>query len=104
MKRGSTWPIEIDIAGVDLTEADWVIVSINQRMQPTLELNQDEVTIEAYDGWSKITISLTQARSLELLPGFVKIDVNWSLYGIRDGAEPRILEISGTLLTRAVGV
>ena len=104
MKQGSTWPIVIDIAGVDLTEADWVIVSIKQRMQPALELDQDDVTIEAYDGGSKITINLTQAQSLELWPGHVKIDVNWSLYGFRDGAEPRILDVSGTLLTRAVGV
>ena len=104
MKQGSTWPIRIDIAGVDLSQADWVIVSVKQRMQPAMELNQDQVEIEPYDGGTQITLSLSEAQSLELRPGNVKIDVNWSLYGIRDGAEPRILGVSGTLLTRAVGI
>ena len=37
MKRGSTTPITLTIEGIDLTGAEWLIVSIKRSSQGTLE-------------------------------------------------------------------
>ena len=45
MKRGSTTPITLTIEGIDLTGAEWLIVSIKRSSQGTLELTGDRLTV-----------------------------------------------------------
>lgn len=68
MKRGSTTPITITVDGIDLTGAEWLIVSVKRAVRPTLELSGDRLSVSYSEGATTIAFQLTQAGSL---PPFV---------------------------------
>ena len=101
-KRGSTSPITITIPGVDLTSAEWLIVSIQKAGRATaLELNADRLSVTYSQSATLIAFELSQAESLSL-EGNVEIDVNWMLDGNRDGIIPMSVVFTKTLLNRVV--
>ena len=101
-KRGSTSPITITIPGIDLTGAEWIIVSIRKTGRATaLELDLDRLSVTYSEGASVIAFELTQAESLSLR-GSAEIDVNWMLDGNRDGIIPLSVSLIDTLLDREV--
>lgn len=101
MKRGSTHPIELTFNGIDLTAAEWLIVSVQPKGGATFEFAMDELNV-AYEGdVSTVTVTLTQEQSLACERS-VEIDVNWQIDGMRGGAEPLKMSITDTLLGRVV--
>ena len=101
MKRGSTQPIIITIPGIDLTSAEWLIVSISRQCKLPLELSEDRLTVSYSDNSTIIAFELTQAESLTM-DGTVTLDINWMLDGQRDGVIPQTVNFSFTLLNREV--
>ena len=85
-KRGSTSPITITIPGIDLTSAEWIIVSVQSQSGNAKEFPLDRLTV-AYVNNSKTTIafSLTQAESLAL-SGTATLDVNW-MHSLRNASK-----------------
>ena len=102
MKQGSTYPIIIDVPGINLSGADWIIASLKPRMKPTMEYTKDTMTVTADDKGTALVITLTQAESLALNAGAISVGLNWMLDGVRGGARPRQIQITGTLLNRVV--
>ena len=101
MKRGTTYPITLTVPGVNLEEADWVIVSMKSDGSTEMEFTGAQLGI-SWDGEkSTVVFGLTQAQSLALLPR-AKIDCNWFMYGVRGGAEPAVISVTETLLKRVV--
>ena len=101
MKRGSTTPITITIDGIDLTGAEWLIVSLKRWNKPGLELSGDRLTVTYSDGASVIAFALTQAESLANGEN-VGIDVNWMIDGVREGVVPESFNLTATYLNREV--
>ena len=104
MKQGTTYPIIISVPGIDLSGADWVIVSIKARMKPAIEFERDEMLVVYADDVTTVTVHLSQAQSLALSEGSVTVDLNWEMDGIRGGCIPESIVMTGTLLKREVGV
>ena len=100
-KRGSTSPITITIPGIDLTSAEWVIVSIQSQRGNAQEFPLDRLTVAYANNKTTIALALTQAESLAL-SGTATLDVNWMLDGFRDGIIPITVNITWTLLGREV--
>ena len=101
MKRGSTYPIELTFEGINLTAAEWLIVSIQPKGGGTFEFAMDELSVAYEDDVSTVTVTLTQEQSLACERS-VEIDVNWQIDGVRGGAEPLKMSITDTLLGRVV--
>ena len=99
MKRGSTTPITITIPGIDLTEADWLIVSVKRAFKPNLELTADRLTVTYSDDATTIAFALTQSESLDN-GASVGLDVNWALHGVREGVVPQSIHLTETYLNR----
>lgn len=102
MKQGTTYPIIITVPGIDLSGADWIIVSIKPRMRPGVEFGRDQMAVVATESETTLTVALTQAESLAMPEGNVVIDVNWMMDGIRGGCVPTTINITDTLLKRVV--
>lgn len=102
MKLGTTYPIIISVPGIDLSGADWIIVSIKPRMKPAIEFSRDEMLVVYADGVTTLTLRLTQAQSLALAVGAVTVDLNWEMDGTRGGCIPVAVNITDTLLKREV--
>lgn len=102
MKRGSTYPIVLSFEGIDLTAAEWLIVSIKPRSGEVIEFGLDALDVACEDDVSTVTVRLSQAQSLACRLS-AKIDVNWMLNGERGGAVPETVNITDTLLGRVVG-
>ena len=101
MKRGSTYPIVLSFEGIDLTAAEWLIVSIQPKGGELMEFDLTALDVACEDDVSTVTVRLSQAQSLACRLS-AKIDVNWMLNGERGGAIPETLNITETLLTREV--
>ena len=102
MKRGSTPPITVTVPGVDLTGAEWVIVSLSRAgYKPAMELTGERLTVTYGDEATVIAFQLTQAESLALGPS-TDVDVNWMLDGQRRGCVPQAVSLTRTLLNREV--
>jgi len=101
VKRGSTTPIIITIDGVDLTNAEWIIVSVKSLYKPTIELSGDRLTVTYSDNATTIAFSLTQEESLANSSS-IGLDVNWVLDGVREGVVPQTFDITNTYLNREV--
>lgn len=106
MKRGSTPPITITIPNVDVTGADWIIVSISRRgYKAAIELTGDRLTVTCDDSGtspvSVIALQLTQEESL-MLGAAATVDVNWLKDGQREGIIPTGVSLINTLLNREV--
>ena len=102
MKRGSTYPIELTFNGIDLTTAEWLIVSIRPKGGGMFEFAMNELSVAYEDDVSTVTVTLTQEQSLACERS-VEIDVNWQIDGVRGGAIPEKVSITDTLLGRVVG-
>lgn len=102
MKRGSTYPIELTFNGIDLTAAEWLIVSIQPKGGGTLEFAMDELSVAYEDDVSTVTVTLTQEQSLACKRS-IEIDCNWQIDGQRGGAIPEKVSMTDTLLGRVVG-
>lgn len=101
MKQGTTVPITLTIEGVDLTGADWVIVSLKCQDKSLIEIGQDQLAISCTDGDTTVVVALTQEQSLKLTP-MVAVDCNWEINGVRGGAIPAMFRVTPTLLNRVV--
>ena len=101
MKQGSTYPIIITVPGIDLSGADWIILSLKARMKPILEFTSDDMQIIFSDNSTTIRVALTQEQSLSLA-GTIAVDLNWELDGIRSGCIPQTITMVDTLLKRVV--
>lgn len=101
MKRGSTTPITITIRGIDLTGAEWLIVSVKRSHKPMLELKDDRLTVTYSDNATTIAFALTQNESLANGES-LGLDVNWMIDGVREGVVPRTFSITNTYLEREV--
>lgn len=101
MKRGSTTPITITISGIDLTNAEWLIVSVKRAYKPNLELSGDRLTVTYSDNATTIAFALTQAESLGSGEA-IGLDVNWMLDGVREGVIPQKFTLTDTYLNREV--
>lgn len=101
MKRGSTTPITITISGIDLTNAEWIIVSVKRQYKPNLELVADRLTVAYSDDTTTIAFALTQDESLSNGEEF-GLDVNWMLDGVREGVIPQTFTLTDTYLNREV--
>jgi hypothetical protein len=102
MKRGSTYPIVLSFEGIDLTAAEWLIVSIRPKGSELMEFDLATLDVACEDDVSTVTVRLSQAQSLACRLS-AKIDVNWMLNGERGGAVPETVSITDTLLGRVVG-
>lgn len=102
MKRGVTLPITLTIEGVDLTGADWLIVTLKPQYLAKIELGADRLSVASDGTDTTIVFALTEAESVALDTGLCEVDVNWSLDGQRNGVIPTNVNISKTLLTRVV--
>lgn len=101
MKRGSTTPITITIDGIDLTGAEWLIVSVKRAARPNLELSGDRLSVSYSEGATVIAFQLTQAESLAS-GGSIGLDVNWMIDGVREGCVPQGFTLTDTYLNREV--
>ena len=101
MKRGSTTPITITVEGIDLTGAEWLIVSVKRAVRPTLELSGDRLSVAYADGATTIAFQLTQAESLAS-GSSIGLDVNWMIDGVREGCVPQGVSLTDTYLNREV--
>ena len=101
MKQGTTGPITLTIEGVDLTGADWVIVSLKCQDKTVIEITGSALGISCADGDSTVVVALTQEQSLKLTP-MVAVDCNWEISGVRGGAIPAMFRVTPTLLNRVV--
>ena len=101
MTRGSTTPITITIDGIDLTGAEWLIVSVKRAVRPTLELSGDRLSVAYADGATTIAFQLTQAESLAS-GSSIGLDVNWMIDGVREGCVPQGVSLTDTYLNREV--
>lgn len=101
MKRGTTYPITLTIPDIDLTAADWVIVSVKSINKSVIEFTGDQLGMVYEDEKTTVIFALTQAQSLALADA-VQVDCNWMLGGVRGGALPITLNITSTLLQRVV--
>lgn len=101
MKQGTTYPITLTIPGIDLTGADWVIVSLKNPDGTIFELTGEELGIAYGDGATTIAFALTQEQSLTLTTT-VQVDCNWFMDGVRGGALPTSFRVINTLLRRVV--
>lgn len=101
MKQGTTYPITLTIPDVDLTGADWVIVSLKTAYRETMEFTGDRLGIAYADEKTTIAFALTQAESLTL-GSVAEVDCNWMLDGVRGGALPASINVRATLLKRVV--
>jgi len=102
-KRGATTPITLIIRGIDLSERDWLIVSLKVVGYKTIELNDERLNVTSDGEDTVIIFSLTEEESVSLSSDECVIDVNWSKDGHRDGPDPITVDISNTLLGRVVG-
>ena len=66
MKRGTTYTITLTIPDVDLTAADWVIVSVKSINKPVIEITGDQLGMVYEDEKTTAIFALTQAQSLAL--------------------------------------
>lgn len=102
MKRGSTTPITITIDGIDLTGAEWLIISVKRAgSRSLLELSGDRLSVAYADGATTIAFQLTQAESLAS-GSSIGLDVNWMLDGVREGCVPQGVSLTDTYLNREV--
>lgn len=101
MKRGSTTPITITVEGIDLTGAEWLIVSVRRAGKPTLELSGDRLSTSYAEGATTIAFQLTQAESLAS-GSSIGLDVNWMIDGVREGCVPQGVSLTDTYLNREV--
>ncbi len=101
MKRGSTYPIELTFNGIDLTAAEWLIVSIQPKGGGAFEFGLDELTVTYEGDISTVTVALTQEQSLACKRS-IEIDCNWQIDGQRGGAIPEKVSVTDTLLGRVV--
>lgn len=109
VKRGTTYPIILKIPGVDLTDAQWLIVTLKPQALSNLptgskmiELNREDLSVDYQEETSIIAFELTQEQSLSLDSKTAEIDVNWMKNNIRGGVIPIEITIGKTLLTREV--
>lgn len=105
MKRGNTYPIVIQIPGVDLTGADWVRVTLKATGLGSLEKTENDILV-TYDstgsGVTSLTTHLTEEQSVSISSQYMDVDVNWMLGGNRGGIFPLKVEVTKTLLTEVV--
>ena len=102
MKRGTTYPITLTIMGVDLTDADWVIVSIKPKGMNVYEFDREHMSLSSDGTDTVIVVQMTQEQSVPMATIECAIDCNWMLDGVRGGANPVSVPVSPTLLTRVV--
>ena len=102
MKRGTTAPLLLTIEGVDLTETEWLIVSIRSGGRRAFEFTRDELSLSYENDKTVIALSLSEKQSVGLNIGTCTIDVNWMKDGVRYGCLPSTFDITETLLTRVV--
>ena len=102
MKQGTTYPITLTFEGIDLTSAEWVIVTIKPMNRLNIEITGDALNIAYGDGATTIAFALTQQESLSLPFGTVIVDCNWMIDGVRGGAHPTKISITENYLRRAV--
>lgn len=102
MKQGTTYPIILTIPGIDLSGAEWVIVSIKPDRKPPIEFGREDMLLAVTGGDTTLTVTLTEAQSVALNPGGAVIDANWMLDGVRGGCVPRGISVTDTLLRRVV--
>lgn len=101
MKRGSTYPIVLSFEGIDLTAAEWLIVSVQPKGGELMEFDLTALDVACEDDVTTVTVRLSQAQSLACRLS-AKIDVNWQLDGQRGGAVPETVSFIDTLLGRVV--
>ena len=102
MKRGATQPISLVVDGIDLTQAEWIIVSLKGKKYGMTEKTGEDLSV-AYDGeTSSVIFSLTQEESVAIDMQQCTIDLNWMIDGVRNGCAPTTISITPTLLTRVV--
>ena len=104
MKRGSTYPITVTLEGVDLTGADWIILSVKPAHGAAFEFSREQMSVTADEAGTVIAFQLSQEQSLALRGGGAEIDCNWSMDGQRAGSNPTSFVVGKTLLERAVYV
>jgi len=101
-KRGTTDPITLNLNGIDLTNAEWLIVTVKPIGLPAIEFTKDKLSL-ASDGTNTVIIfRLNEEQSVGLDTESITIDCNWMIDGSRGGATPVTFTIEPTLLTRVV--
>lgn len=102
MKQGTTYPIIITVDGVDLTGAEWIILSIKPHLRPMMEFSREDMLVAHTGNSTTLTLTLTQEQSIGMGYRKAVFDLNWMMDGIRGGCLPEVLDMSDTLLKRAV--
>lgn len=101
-KRGTTYPWTVTLEGVDLTDADWVILSIKPAGLSVIEFDREHMSLSSDGTDTVIVVQMSEAQAVSLKTQNLVVDCNWMLDGIRGGAIPASLRVSITLLTRVV--
>ena len=102
MKRGTTYPIMLELHGVDLTGAEWVIVSLKPNGLPVIEFTREKMSLSGDEEGTVIVVRLSEEQSVALDAQTVIVDCNWMMDGERGGAVLTSFNIGATLLTRVV--
>lgn len=102
MKRGNTYPQLVTIAGVDLTAASEVVLTVKPLGRPPIEFTGESMSISADSSGTTIAYKLSEEQSLSLGTGY-RIDVNWMMDGNRGGTSIKMMPVSQTLLNRVIG-
>ena len=102
-KRGNTYTMLATVAGYDLTQAEWVILTVKPINRPSIEFDKAHMNLAYGDGKTTIAYKLTEEQSVSMDTTQMSIDVNWMLNGNRGGTRIKTIPIDRTLLARVIG-
>ena len=109
MKRGTTDPLKITIKNIDLSDAEWVVVSVRPTSISTrkftggsIDFDREHMSLTSDGTDTVIIIQFTQKQSLRLGTDAIQIDINWGFDGQRQGSKFVVVDMDDTLLDREV--
>ena len=102
-KRGNTYTMLATVNGYDLTQAEWVILTVKPINRPSIEFDKAHMNLAYGDGKTTIAYKLTEEQSVSMDTTQMSIDVNWMLNGNRGGTRIKTIPIDRTLLARVIG-
>ena len=75
--QGTTPYLQVAIEGCDLSEAEVIVVTIEQDRTQMLNLTGERITVVSDEEGSVVTAHLTQEETLGLRKGFAELQIRW---------------------------